>query len=419
VLRVQTQARELALKALYQRDLLGTESWQEPEAFCREYGSPQTAPIALELVNGYLRHRRQVDELIRRTAENWELERMPTSDRNILRLGVYELLYRTQTPPKVAINEAIELAKRFSTEHSATFVNGVMDSIYNDCLGGENADGRRQLADLHVHSTASDGSVEPQLLPALAARAGLAAFALTDHDTVRGVAAAIAAAPAGLEVIAGVELTGYGPAAGEGTDVEIHIGGLFIDHNDAELLEKLEHLQERRRSRMRQMGEKLRALGIEVDVERICQRVSGSAVGRVHLAEELVERGYCRDLSDAFERYLGEGGPAYVPKERLTPPQAIELVLAAGGCPVLCHPGLTGVSDDYVRGLAGSGLEAIEVHCPSHSPEDEKRFLDLARELDLAVTGGSDFHGEAKPDIHLGQEAVSIVELERLKRRRV
>ncbi len=450
-MRIQTLARELALKALYQHDLMGGRSEQELRAFCHENAKPEVANMAMDLVAGCIEKQDSIDDIIRRTAENWELERMATTDRNILRMGVYELLYRPETPPKVAINEAIELAKKFSTENSPVFVNGVLDRIYTTQV--ENAPGEAEAtpesptaavesavlpdaagdgetdppgarpdpmarADLHVHSTASDGSVAPEDLPALAARAGIAAIALTDHDSVEGVAAARrAAAEAGIELVPGVELTGYAPPEPGGADVEVHISGLFVDPLNPALLERLRHLRAVREDRIEQMVRKLATLGVAIETKAVLARAAGGAVGRVHVAEELVAKGFCTGIAEAFNLYIGNHAPGYVPKERMTPQEAIALVHEAGGCAVLCHPALLPDLDKRAAELAQSGLDGVEVHYPMHTPEDEKRCMDLAHGLGLVVTGGSDFHGEAKPDIHVGQQAVSYVELEQLRQR--
>jgi transcription antitermination factor NusB len=442
ILRIETQAREAALKALYQHDLLGNRTMAELRSFCRELAEADVAELAMELVQGCVERQQVLDDVIRRTAEHWELERMAASDRNILRLGVYELLFRPGTPPKVAINEAIELAKKYSTENSPTFVNGVLDRIYNTAASApadqehaSQASDRpasaatsvhrlkpeadpQARADLHVHSTASDGSFRPEELPAMAVQAGLQAFALTDHDSVEGIAAALEAASAvGIEIVPGVELTGYEPSLAAEGDIEVHIAGLFVDFHDRALRRRLRQLRTRRLARMAQITEKLRELGVEIENERVLARAHGGAVGRVHVAQEMVERGHCRDIAEAFGRYIGAGCPAYVPKEKLAPAEAVRLVKEAGGCAVLCHPGLIADVERYAEQMAAAGLEALEVHSPPHTPDDEKRLLDLARRLGLAVTGGSDFHGEARPEIRLGQETVSFVELAELRRR--
>jgi len=438
-------ARELALKALYQHDLLGGRSPEELRAFCVESARPEVVQLAMLLVTDCIEKQEALDEVIRRTAEHWELERMATSDRNILRLGVYELLFKQDTPPKVAINEAIELAKKYSTENSPTFVNGILDRIYTTRVAaapcahpqasqaeggpGEPADAQSQATvaerpdprgrvDLHVHSTASDGSMAPEELPVLAAEAGLAALALTDHDSVEGIAAAAdAAAAVGIELVSGVELTGYAPSPTGSADIEVHIAGVFVDACSPALLETLRGLRMVRVERMHSMVRKLNELGIAVEMEAVLERARGGAVGRAHLAQEMVARGYCRSLSEVFERYIGPGCPAYVPKEKLTPPQAIAIIKEAGGCSVFCHPGLTPGLEDYIEGLVKEGLDALEVYYPLHTLEDERRFLEMAQRLDLAVTGGSDFHSAAKPSIQIGQETVSLVELETLRKR--
>jgi transcription antitermination factor NusB len=427
-LRLETLARELALKALYQHDLVEDRTQEDLRAFCLEYGDGKAAGLAMELLSGCLEHREAVDSVIRETAQNWELERMATTDRNILRLGVFELLFHQQTPPKVAINEAIELAKKYSTENSPTFVNGVLDRIFNTRVVSAEAPAEPALAlkpdpeakaDLHVHSTASDGSFDPAELPALAAKAGLSAFALTDHDSVEGIAAARKGArKAGVELVPGVELTGYTQGR-DGREVEIHIAGLFVDETSEPLRNRLRELREARVARARLIVAKLREIGLDVDEQAVMARAQGGSVGRVHVAQQMVEQGFCRDLREAFERYIGAGCPAYVPKEQLTPAEAVALARSAGGCAVLCHPGLLLGVEEHLPGLVESGLDGIEVHYPMHSDRDEKALLDMAREYGLAVTGGSDFHGAAKPDIHIGQEFVSFVELCDLQRRAV
>jgi transcription antitermination factor NusB len=420
-LGIQTLARELALRGLYQHDVLGGIPEPQRRALCRENAQADVAEVAVELIEGCIANQGTLDELISKTAENWELARMAVCDRNILRLGVYELLLRPQTPPKVAINEAIELAKKYSTENSAVFVNGVLDRIYADHVRGEPGARRAKpdpqaRADLHVHSTASDGSLQPQDLPALAAGAGLKAFALTDHDSVEGVsAAAEAAAGEGVEVVPGVELTAYAPSSSGLGDLEVHISGLFVDVEDAALLSRLRELRDARVERVRQMTAKLAELGLAVDSGAVLARAAGGAVGRMHVAQEMVAQGHCTDLAEAFARYIGRGCAAYVPKQRMTPAQAIALIGQAGGCSVLCHPALSAEVEGLVEELRAQGLDALEVHSPAHTPQDEARLMDLARRQGLIVAGGSDFHGAAKPDVHIGQEAVSFVELEELR----
>jgi len=430
-LRIETQAREVALKAVYQHDLLGDRSLEQLREFCAELAPADVAEMAMELVEGLLLNQDSLDGVIRRTAENWELERMATSDRNILRLGVYELLHRHQTPPKVAINEAIELAKKYSTANSATFVNGVLDKIYTMEVapreqaepGSPGSSSNSQpdptaQADLHVHSTASDGSVPPAELPALAAKAGLRAIALTDHDSLAGILEAmVAAQAAGIELIPGVELTCYlDSLTGEG-DVELHVVGLFVDVESAALQERLVQLRVTRAKRVTTICGKLHALGVPLDCDAVMARAAGGAVGRAHVAQEMVEQGYCKDIQEVFQRYIAPGCPAYVPKDRMTPAECFQLIHDAGGCSVLCHAGLMAGYKLYIERLVAEGLDALEVHYPTHSAQDEKALLDIARRHGMGVSGGSDFHGAFKPHVGLGQESVSFIELEDLRRR--
>jgi transcription antitermination factor NusB len=434
--RKRTQAREFALKALYQKDVRGELPPASLDALCAAESADDMVPFGRELVEGCLANQQSIDKIIEETAENWRIDRMPIIDRNILRLATYEMVCRDDTPPKVAINEAIELAKRYSTENSPTFVNGVLDKVYctharerkggsadeseaaqeeDDCGRGDRyrfeADPEAR-ADLHVHSTASDGSLEPEEVVRLAAQSGLSAIALTDHDTVEGVAAAaLAAAEVGIRLIPAVELTAYADREGHEDELELHLIGLFVDTSDLHLLAELHRLREVRVARIEKMAEKLRSLGFQFDSDDVLNRALGGAVGRVHVARQMVEQGICSDMREAFDRYIGAGGPAYVPKERLTPSEAIGLIRSAGGCPVLAHPGVTGGVEDLLKELTEAGLAGIEVHCPGHTADDERRFLDAARELRLAVSGGSDFHGHAGPHVSIGQEFVSFVEV--------
>jgi len=411
MVRKRTRARELALKALYQHELRGG---LPSEAFAASEGPGENAEVR---------------------AFGREL----ADDRNILRLATYELLFRLDTPPKVAINEAIELAKKFSTENSATFVNGVLDRIYSTYRGkpaGDAQDGlkgseqRRACgklnfddlpddpqarADLHVHSCASDGSLEPEEVLAAASRANLAAIALADHDTVDGVVKALpAAATAGVRLIPAVELTAYAGPGPEGYELEIHLQGLFVDPWNEGFLAELERLRRVRVARLERISERLRELGFDLSSQQVLRRASGQSVGRLHIAQEMVEHGFCSDIREAFDRYLGVGSPAYVPKERLTPAQAIELVHRAGGCAVLCHPGIIQGVEEALPLLIEAGLDAVEVYNPGHTKAQRCRWREIASRADLAISGGSDFHGKAKPEIEIGQECVSLREVREL-----
>jgi predicted metal-dependent phosphoesterase TrpH len=256
--------------------------------------------------------------------------------------------------------------------------------------------------DLHTHSTASDGSFSPTEVVRLAREAGLAAFALTDHDTIDGVAEAMAAGEKlGVQVIPGVEISARYPG---GT---LHILGLGINYQDGHLDQRLEVLKQARSDRNPQIIAKLNALGLKVSMEQVERLSGGGQVGRPHIAQALLESGYVRDLDDAFNRFLGNRGPAYVSKFRFPPAEAIAMIREARGAPVLAHPFTLDLRAPlalklFLQELHGLGLAGVEAYYPEHSPEQEALYLELARDLGLLVTGGSDFHGAAKPDITLG-----------------
>lgn len=257
------------------------------------------------------------------------------------------------------------------------------------------------LIDLHTHSTASDGTLSPAELVALAADRGLAALALTDHDTLAGLPEARAAGREhGIEVIPGVELS-----VADG-DRSVHLLGLFLPERPGPLAEALAYLRERRHSRNRRILDKLRELGIPIEYESVTALAQG-AVGRPHIAQVLVSIGAVTSFKEAFTRYLGLYGRAYVPKDKLPFERAVRLIHDEGGLAALAHP--------YILGLAGpalaatveryrdAGLDAIEAFYTEHSQAQTLEYLALARRFGLGVTGGSDFHGAAKPDVDIGR----------------
>ncbi len=247
---------------------------------------------------------------------------------------------------------------------------------------------RQGRVDLHIHTTASDGSLTPAEVVRLALEQGLAAIALTDHDTVAGLPEAWAAARGtGLEVVPGVEISSDWPVG------DFHILGLYVDPWDGPLGDRLASMRVARLHRARKMLDRLAALGMPLEWEeiaRFCQR--DCAIGRLHIALAMVHRGYVSDISEAFQRYIGRNGPAYVPRLRMTPAEVIGLIRRAGGVAVLAHPAASGVVEQ-IPTLASMGLQGIEVWYPDHSPEDVRALLRLARQYHLLVTGGSDFHG--------------------------
>ena len=249
------------------------------------------------------------------------------------------------------------------------------------------ADGSR-FVDLHSHSTASDGSATPTALVAAARQIGVAAIALTDHDTIGGLHEAIAAA-AGTElrVIPGVELSAV-DASGE-----THLLGLHLSDLDAIGAQHRE-LREMRRTRAERIVQRLNALGVPVTMDDVLGQAAGGAIGRPHIARAIVGKGFAPDLRTAFDRYLGAGRPAFVQKDRLSLADAISIVHRAGGIAVLAHPG-SSATVERLKALAALGLDGVEVRHPSHDDAEIGRILSLTERLGLLPSGGSDWHGQA------------------------
>ena len=259
--------------------------------------------------------------------------------------------------------------------------------------------------DLHTHSTASDGSMAPGEVVRLAKERGLAAFALTDHDTIDGLAEAVAAGlELDLEVIPGVEISAkyaHGPGS-------MHILGYFLDYESELLAKRLAVLKQARKDRNPQIVAKLNKLGIPVTMEQVEAISGGGQVGRPHIAQALYQGGFVRSLQEAFDVYLGNNGLAYVSKFRFPPEEAIAMIRDARGVPVLAHPFTLGLHTlDALRPLLQElmdlGLAGVECYYPEHSPDQEALYLSLARNLGLLITGGSDFHGDNKPEVSLGR----------------
>lgn len=244
-------------------------------------------------------------------------------------------------------------------------------------------------ADLHTHTKASDGTCEPAENVRLAKEAGLAALAITDHDTVAGIPEAIEAARTlGVEIIPGVEVS----SVGKGQD--IHVLGYFVPYEDQAFAERLFRLRETRHERNQLLIAKLQELGIDITLEKVYRRKQGTDknIGRPHIAEELMELGVVSSIAEAFDKYLGKGGAAYVNPPRITPQEAITLIKEAGGVAVLAHPGLYD-DDELVLELIAFGLDGIEVNHPDNDEQQRMRYSKWAEQHGLIVTGGSDFHG--------------------------
>jgi len=262
------------------------------------------------------------------------------------------------------------------------------------------------FVDLHSHSTASDGSQSPTALVAAAKAAGLAAIALTDHDTMAGVAeATVAGQQAGVRIVAGVELSAIDD------EREIHLLGLHIQR-PAVLDDALRTFRQTRETRAQQIVDKLNTLGVTISFAEVLARAGDAAIGRPHIARVLIEGGWARDSRDAFDRYLGAGRPAYVAKHRLSVSDAIALVHAGGGLAVLAHPGTDGRREMLER-FVSLGLDGVEVRHPGHTADDVHRLGALAAFLGLVPSGGSDWHGASEGPRVLGAMRVPAAWLER------
>jgi hypothetical protein len=255
--------------------------------------------------------------------------------------------------------------------------------------------------DLHLHTTASDGTWSPTELVAEALRLGMEVIAPCDHDTVQGVGPALqAAAGTALVVVPAVEInTDYGGR-------EVHLLGYFVEHESAPLARALQALREGRRERNRAILHRLADLGRPVDEGRVEEIAQGESVGRPHIAAALVEAGYAASGQEAFERWLGRGKPAFVPRPQFTPQQAIDLIRRSGGLACLAHPG-KGRAEGLLPQLVEAGLQGLEAFHTDHTPGLAARYVRLARELGLLVTGGTDSHGPASDrPVAMGSVAV-------------
>ena len=261
--------------------------------------------------------------------------------------------------------------------------------------------------DLHVHSTASDGTYTPSEILAMAVRLGLRAIAITDHDTLAGSVAALSnGIPSAIEFITGVEISAAAPP-GFRTNGSVHILGYGIHPNHPAITTLLEQLRQARENRNPQILERLRALGMPLDMADLAKIVGDGIAGRPHIAQLMLKKGMADSIDDAFDRFLGKQQPAYVDKYRAPMHEAIEAINRAGGVAVLAHPILNGINDpaafeSFLLTLRAMGLSGIEAFYPDHNQRQTAEYCRLADKYDLVVTGGSDFHGEVTPGIQMG-----------------
>ena len=247
------------------------------------------------------------------------------------------------------------------------------------------------MIDLHLHTTASDGRLSPAQLVARASAAGLTTISVTDHDTVAAIAEATEAARSvNIRVVPGIEIT----AVDDGRDV--HMLGYFFDPLSTTLATVLERQRALRVARVREMGARLAALGMPIDVESVLLAAAarpGSSVGRPQVARELVQAGFVTSVQDAFDKWLATGRPAFMPRTGPSPAAIVDVIHESGGVASIAHPAVTG-RDELIAPLVEHGMDAIEVYHSDHSPEDQQRYQVMARRLGVLVSGGSDFHGD-------------------------
>ncbi|MGQ0802928.1 MAG: PHP domain-containing protein [Actinomycetota bacterium] len=280
------------------------------------------------------------------------------------------------------------------------------------------------MIDLHSHSTVSDGTDTPAEVVALGAAAGLTALALTDHDTLEHLPEArAAAAEHKLRVVPGCEISCELGGRAPGT---MHLLVYFVDETPGPLQDRLGELQAGRGDRNQQIVDCLRANGVDVTLDEVLAKAGEGSVGRPHVARVLMEKGYVESIQEAFDRWLAKGRPAYFERVRLSPEESIALAHASGGVTVMAHPSSVDLDDDaleeFVAELTNTGLDGLECEYGRYSPDERAAFRELAGRHGLAVTGGSDYHGENKPDLRVGTGrgdlAVPDELLDRLESRR-
>jgi len=265
--------------------------------------------------------------------------------------------------------------------------------------------------DLHIHTTASDGQLSPEDVVRKSVESGLTVIAIADHDTVDGIIPALAAAKVfhHLKVIPCVEIS---------TDVpkgEVHLLGYFIDYTDSELLSALESMHDSRQKRAQSMITKLASLGIHITWERVQEIAGSGTIGRPHIAQAMLEKGYIASVREAFTKYISREGPAYVERDKTTPLEAVALILRANGLPVLAHPLTLNDPEAIVTELKAGGLAGIEAYYDGYSNDEINDLINLADRHNLITTGGSDYHGlDASTETTIGGVEVPMESAEQL-----
>ena len=266
---------------------------------------------------------------------------------------------------------------------------------------------RHESIDLHIHTTASDGTFTPEQVISHAHQLKLKAIAITDHDTVAGSKEALRnGIPPSLGFLTGVEISStpppFYPASGS-----FHLLGYSIRLDDPKLNQTLEKLQQARKNRNPAIITRLNELGISITLDEVRKEAGEGQLGRPHIAQLMVKKRVVASIDAAFDQFLGTGKPAYVDKQRVECFKAIEIILAAGGVPVLAHPGLLDFKEEnqleeLIGRLKQAGIQGVEVYYSGHTPDQTRLFAELAKRHDLLMTGGSDFHGAIQPEIEMG-----------------
>lgn len=267
--------------------------------------------------------------------------------------------------------------------------------------------------DLHIHSTASDGSFTPAEILDHAQKLNLAAIAITDHDSIDGSREALRIGiPPSFSFLTGVEISAAHPPFFPGSG-SFHILGYDIHLDNRDLNQALSKLQDARKNRNPAILNRLNKLGFQISLEEVNQEVGEGQLGRPHIAYTMVKKGFVASIDEAFDKYLGANGPAYVDKYRIECEEAINIIRTAGGVPVLAHPALLNIENDQIldellQNLMDIGLAGMEVYYPGHSSQQVRQYTEMARKHGLLMTGGTDFHGDITPKIKMGSGKGSL-----------